>query len=738
MTYHGNGAATEFPVPFAYSQVDDLHLLHTDEAGTETPITSNFHVNVNMSGDTSVTFPLSGTPLSAGQTLTVFRDTPLTQIVDLVNGGDFNPDVLEYDGFDRAVMMIQEVQEQADRSIKVPISSAQNPAELLSDIFAARDEAQSCRDEACDCAGQAVDMLERGITAAERAEYLIDNAVETIAVEGQNQVNIVRAEGQSQVQQAHNEADRAWGEANRATQVAEDLYNQSQFGYATRTKAGVVRIGDGIAVDAEGTISVRFPVVISTPAVSFPELVGIGYQYEAVMSAETGAPGADIDYFEVYVDDALPVRAQATEGQAAYMVTPSGVSGTVGRLVVIAFDTLGNFSLASTTTFVKSTVTVHAPAIISPAPGAANVELTPTVQLQQANITGVIATPDQTHIQVATDSGFVNIVAERLPELGYATQYTVPQLAITTTYYVRARHHFPVYGWSAWGAAASFTTMNVFLSVPVILSPVDGDPEFSPVGPIVLQSPTVTGQTHQSMQIQIASDANFGAIEYDTGTISPAATHTLSAALTKNANRYVRVRYCGSITGAGDWSAVVQFTTAAAAQGDLWNYGSSGTFVVPASGTYQVLLIGGGGAGASYWNGVGGGGGGGGGLLTTIELEKGTQVSIVIGGGGGQGGAWPFPTDGASGGGSSITFAGIGTWSVGGGGGGAMAINGGGGGGGGYGGTGGGNGGSGYGGGTPGSGWGGYGYGNGGWGVGDANGGLPGGSGFARLTYMGA
>jgi len=65
--YDGNGVATEFPVKFAYSRVDDLFLLRADEEGVETPINSNFSITVNTTGDTTVTYPVVGTPLPVGQ-----------------------------------------------------------------------------------------------------------------------------------------------------------------------------------------------------------------------------------------------------------------------------------------------------------------------------------------------------------------------------------------------------------------------------------------------------------------------------------------------------------------------------------------------------------------------------------------------------------------------------------------------------------------------------------------------
>ncbi|MDR2055491.1 MAG: hypothetical protein LBQ10_06440, partial [Desulfovibrio sp.] len=69
------------PVPFAYSRADDLHLVLTDAAGNETPVTDNYQVSVTQAGDTGIVYPLAGSPLAPGMKLTVYRGTPRTQIV---------------------------------------------------------------------------------------------------------------------------------------------------------------------------------------------------------------------------------------------------------------------------------------------------------------------------------------------------------------------------------------------------------------------------------------------------------------------------------------------------------------------------------------------------------------------------------------------------------------------------------------------------------------------------------
>ena len=120
--YTGNGMTTEWPIPFQYNSTDDICLM-LDDGTTQSDIPSNFKFSINESGDTSVIYPVSGVPVDSGKKLIIYRQTPRTQIVDLVYGGAFSPEVLEKDGFDRIVMMLQEIYEELSRAIKVAISS---------------------------------------------------------------------------------------------------------------------------------------------------------------------------------------------------------------------------------------------------------------------------------------------------------------------------------------------------------------------------------------------------------------------------------------------------------------------------------------------------------------------------------------------------------------------------------------------------------------------------------------
>ncbi len=116
--YVGDGAAAEFPAPFPV--IDEGHLrLYLLADGAETEVLSGFSV---IGAGTSAVSVRLDQPLAAGVGLTILRQLPLVQPMDLVNGGDFNAETLE-ESADNQVMQIQQLAEELDRAIKVPVTS---------------------------------------------------------------------------------------------------------------------------------------------------------------------------------------------------------------------------------------------------------------------------------------------------------------------------------------------------------------------------------------------------------------------------------------------------------------------------------------------------------------------------------------------------------------------------------------------------------------------------------------
>lgn len=164
--YEGNGLTTEFPLPFAAA--DKAHIFAIVKKGLEiSDVTTNYEVDLARK---VFIYPVSGTPLQAGEKLTVYRKIPLTQVVDLENAGAFHPEVLEHDGFDRIVMQIQQLDEAINRALKIDITDTRDVSGLLQELFTARDEAVLMANSAREDAGKAQSQAERAMAWAESGE----------------------------------------------------------------------------------------------------------------------------------------------------------------------------------------------------------------------------------------------------------------------------------------------------------------------------------------------------------------------------------------------------------------------------------------------------------------------------------------------------------------------------------------------------------------------------------------
>lgn len=116
--YAGNGSNTNWPYTFACPEnhPEFIKAYIKDPEG-------NVHQTEDFKVDTStktVTYPVTGKVLSAEEKIVIARELPLYQVLNLVNQGPFFAEDVEVT-FDELVMMIQQLNEQLGRSLKVGI-----------------------------------------------------------------------------------------------------------------------------------------------------------------------------------------------------------------------------------------------------------------------------------------------------------------------------------------------------------------------------------------------------------------------------------------------------------------------------------------------------------------------------------------------------------------------------------------------------------------------------------------
>lgn len=163
--YAGNGLTTEWPIPFPVVQEEHIKLIKTSPDGEDEEITTGYTVNGMESGAVSITYPTTGDPLGAGWQLTIYRDMPLTQTLNLESGGAFDAEVIERQGFDHVVMQIQQLQEQTARALQLAITDVdRTPDDVLGEMFELRDAAQ-----------QALAAAEDALEVANAAAQLADD-----------------------------------------------------------------------------------------------------------------------------------------------------------------------------------------------------------------------------------------------------------------------------------------------------------------------------------------------------------------------------------------------------------------------------------------------------------------------------------------------------------------------------------------------------------------------------------
>lgn len=120
--YSGNGTTQAFTVPFYFLADSHLQVVLTSVASVDTVQTITTNYTVSGSGN-----PAGGTVTmivapASGEKLTIIRSVPLTQSTDLVDNDPLPAEVLET-ALDKGIMIDQQIQEQLDRTIKVPVGA---------------------------------------------------------------------------------------------------------------------------------------------------------------------------------------------------------------------------------------------------------------------------------------------------------------------------------------------------------------------------------------------------------------------------------------------------------------------------------------------------------------------------------------------------------------------------------------------------------------------------------------
>ena len=173
--YQGNGLNRNWGI--AFPLLDASHVtvwVEREDGGSELVDPSEYEVDLNA---LKVLYPLEPKPaLENGKKIALIRKTPISQEIDIVQYGDFFPETIE-GGLDRSILIDQELQEELDRSVKVP-ATVENPEEYGRGVINASNEAKVDADRAASAAASAAGYAGSAKAARDRAEAEGNKAVE--------------------------------------------------------------------------------------------------------------------------------------------------------------------------------------------------------------------------------------------------------------------------------------------------------------------------------------------------------------------------------------------------------------------------------------------------------------------------------------------------------------------------------------------------------------------------------
>ena len=177
--YLGDGETTVFPFSFKYADVKDVKVAIYDIANDYTMVlTKDYYVDATAG---TVSYP--GYPpgqeeaeterpavIDAGHKIIIYRETELSQPVDL---GDKYPLSLLETMHDRAIMLVQELNEIVDRAVKVSAGADVTPDDIIKNVA---ENAKLAADSASKAAGYAGNAFDSAQQAGSRIDEIADLA----------------------------------------------------------------------------------------------------------------------------------------------------------------------------------------------------------------------------------------------------------------------------------------------------------------------------------------------------------------------------------------------------------------------------------------------------------------------------------------------------------------------------------------------------------------------------------
>jgi len=329
--YAGNGSTTVFPYTFALNEDDGEYVgvYVTNDEGTSEE-TDNYTIDTTAK---TVTYPASGDPLEEGKKITIIRELPNEQNLNLENLGPFFADDVE-DEMDREVMMIQQLAEQVSRAVKVDVTDDLPSASVVYDINHVREYKDEAALSASNAAYSESVASEAATNAA--ASALAASTSETNAGTSEtNAASSAAAALASQNAAALSASNALTSEQHAAASEA----NAASSETAASVSASSAATDASTAAAAAGTVSTLYPQILT--AASNAGTASTAAQAAATSAQASAATATTKEQLataaaESAADDAADAAASATAaansaGAAATSATEAAAANTEAK-----------------------------------------------------------------------------------------------------------------------------------------------------------------------------------------------------------------------------------------------------------------------------------------------------------------------------------------------------------------------------------------------------------------------
>ncbi len=310
----GNNVTTAFPFTFkvfSSSEVEVVRVVDATEVETTLVLTTDYTVSLNadQDADPGGTVTLLSA-LATGTTLVITSNVANTQSTALTNNGGFYPNVIE-DALDRATIQIQQLSEQVERSVKVPITSTTDPDALVASVVAS--EASAAASAAAAAASAAA--AEAAVPSGTLGYTPVNITGDTMT--GQLEVPSLVVNGSSPITSLGNAATKTTGAAAGNVPLWE--YTLLNGSVELTTTDTVVAAHRGKLIDCTGS---------GGWTLGFDAAATLGVWAGAVRNSTTGTITLD-PYGSEQIDDAATLALAA--GESCFVLCNGTALKTVGR-----------------------------------------------------------------------------------------------------------------------------------------------------------------------------------------------------------------------------------------------------------------------------------------------------------------------------------------------------------------------------------------------------------------------